>query len=355
MAVAGGQAVAVVDLDHAGRSRRSSPPSPPCRPRWRAPDRRCAARKSSPVCIAGRPRNGSLRTPKPEVNSTSPTTGLRYGTSARVRFSRSTWARVDVDAIQLALETAGVGRRLDRHERAAHAAARRRGFHLPDVEAEIAEHAAHPPRAGFEAFFDQAEHGDLAAFDLIERALQPCDDGVDALVLRQLRRRGCDHRRGTRLQPGLAVRRRHEDHRVADRGGFWDARHAEVGRRRRARRLADRAGDRRGPATRPARWSGIPAGSGGASPGRVSGRTAPDRAIAGWWCDRPWRAARRCGPHRRIASRPAARSAASARRRGTRNRSRWRPTRCRATTMVPITIQNTTGPNRTCLPAWTMA
>src|SRR5215468_7560789 len=35
------------------------------------------ARKSRPVCIAGRPRNGSARTPNPEENSASPITGLR--------------------------------------------------------------------------------------------------------------------------------------------------------------------------------------------------------------------------------------------------------------------------------------
>ena len=71
-----------------------------------------AARKSRPVCMAGRPRKGSVRIPKPDVNSTSPITGFRYGTSARVRLRRSIWARVMLILVKLTLERAGVGVRL---------------------------------------------------------------------------------------------------------------------------------------------------------------------------------------------------------------------------------------------------
>ncbi len=123
MAVAGRQPVAVIDLDHAAIA------AGPARRHHLA-----VGGDAHRIALSGAeveagvhcrsPEEGSLRTPKPLVNSTSPTTGLRYGTSASVWFRPLHLGAIDIDAVELTLERAGVGRELHRNEQAAHAAAR---------------------------------------------------------------------------------------------------------------------------------------------------------------------------------------------------------------------------------------
>ena len=124
-----------------------------------------------PVCIAGARMNGSMRMPKPDDMSMSPITGLRTGTAASVRVSRSTWARARLDAVDLVLEGPAVvlasARR--RNERAAD---RRAALTLAGVEAEIGQHAADAPRLGLVAFFDRGQRRRLPRLDAIERRLQ---------------------------------------------------------------------------------------------------------------------------------------------------------------------------------------
>ena len=69
----------------------------------------------------------------------------------------------------------------------------------------------------------ELERGHLAPLDLIERALQADKNIVDALDLGELVRLRLDGNGRARFQPRLAIRRRHKDHGVADRGGFWRA------------------------------------------------------------------------------------------------------------------------------------
>ncbi len=83
----------------------------------------------------------------------------------------------------------------------------------------------------------------LAPLDLIERFLQAHQNIVDALNLGEpVRLRLAVHRR-TRFETGLTIRRRHEDHGVADRGGFWCAGGGRIDRCA-TRRRPDRSGRR---------------------------------------------------------------------------------------------------------------
>ena len=93
----------------------------------------------------------------------------------------------------------------------------------------------------------------LPALDPIERGLQADQHVVDALNLGELVRLRLDDDRRARFQPRFAIRRRHEDHGVADRGGF--------GRADRRRRIGGRAA---------ARW-----------PDRTGGAGIGDRAERG--------------------------------------------------------------------------
>ena len=193
--------------------------------------------------MAGRPRNGSLRTPKPrgEFDFADHRLAIRHQRQRPVE--TLDLGAGDVDPVELALEGAGVGRKLDRNEGTAHGRARRRGFQLRHVEAEIAEDAAHPAHARFHAVFDRVERRHLAALDLVERGLQADQNVVDALDLGELvGLDGGDDRRA-RFQPRLAVRRRHEDHGVADRRRFRRARRRRIVGRGTPRRRPDRSGD----------------------------------------------------------------------------------------------------------------
>ena len=84
VAVAGGEAVAVVDLDHLAVAAFPAGDASRCRWRWRAPDRRCRRANRCRCGSPGRPRNGSMRMPNGELISTSPMTGLRTGTATSV-------------------------------------------------------------------------------------------------------------------------------------------------------------------------------------------------------------------------------------------------------------------------------
>src|SRR5229473_1448259 len=150
-----------------------------------------------------------------------------------------------VDPVKLALKSAGVGGKSDGNEGAADTRAWRRGFQLRHIEAEIGEHAAHPANARFHALFDRAKGRYLTAFDLIERTLQAGQNAIDALDLRELAGSGIDDNRGTRFQPRLTIRRRHEDHGIVDRRGLWDPRRSRgVGGRSASRWRTDRSGNR---------------------------------------------------------------------------------------------------------------
>jgi hypothetical protein len=126
----------------------------------------------------------------------------------------------EVDPVELALERAGIGQKLHRHERAADGRARDRRFELRHVEAEIGEHPAHPADARFHAVLDRGQCRHLAPLDGVERGLQADQHVVDALNLGKLIWLRLDHDGRARFQPRFAIRRRHEDHGVADRGGF---------------------------------------------------------------------------------------------------------------------------------------
>ena len=67
---------------------------------------------------------------------------------------------------------------------------------------------------------------------------------VDALGLGELVRLRIGDQRRAQFQPRFAIRRRHENHGIADRRGFWRARRIGVGCRGAARRRPDRSGDR---------------------------------------------------------------------------------------------------------------
>ena len=78
--------------------------------------------------------------------------------------------------------------------------------------------------------------------DLVERGLQADQDVVDTLDLGELVRLHLGDHGRARFQPRFAVRRRHEDHGVADRRRFRRSRSRRL-RGRAARRRPDRSGD----------------------------------------------------------------------------------------------------------------
>ncbi len=99
----------------------------------------------------------------------------------------------------------------------------------------------------------------MAALDPVERGLEADENVIDALDFRELIRLGIDHDGRSRFQPRFAIRRRHENHGIADRRWFRRARRSRVGCRRSSRRRPDRSGDRRvrnGAERRGARFQG---------------------------------------------------------------------------------------------------
>jgi hypothetical protein len=126
----------------------------------------------------------------------------------------------DIDPVELPLERTGIGWKFYGNEGAADARARSGGFELRHVEAEIGEHAAHPADARFHAVLDRGQCRHLAPLDGIERGLQADQNVVDALNLGKLIWLRLDDHGRARFQPRFAIRRCHEDHGIADRGGF---------------------------------------------------------------------------------------------------------------------------------------
>ena len=181
--------------------------------------------------------------------------------------------------------------------------------------------------------------------------LQLHQNAVDAAGFGEFRGGCVDDNRRARFEPRLAIRRRHEDDGVADRGGFWHAGGRRiVGRGAAARRRPDRAGDvghraERGRTRFQCRLAPhdlvellvelflvehLPAG------GAVDlGAQLGDAILIGVL-------------HLGLA-RDQPRQHVVAESKIGRGRSRPHP----EPVTVPITIQNATGPNRTCLPAWT--
>ena len=98
--------------------------------------------------------------------------GLAIGHQRQRRVEPLHLGAGDVDPVELALERAGIGPKLHRHERTADGRTRRCGFQLRHVETEIGEHAAHPADARFHAVFDRAQRRHLPPLDAIERSLQ---------------------------------------------------------------------------------------------------------------------------------------------------------------------------------------
>ncbi len=142
-----------------------------------------------PVCIAGRPRNGSIRTPKPDDVSISPSHRLAQRHRDDGRGEALDLGARHVDAIDLLFERARIGRQAVGDERAAG----RSVDVLGGVEADVGEHGAHPPRLGIVALFERGERVDLAAFDPIERFLEPREHGFD-IALRGTGREEVDAR-----------------------------------------------------------------------------------------------------------------------------------------------------------------
>src|ERR1700681_4775443 len=209
MAVAGRQAVAVVDFDHAAIAA--------------SPSRR------NHLSVRGRPHRVAYggaeietgvhgRAAEERIAADSESAGEFDFADDRLAIRHQRQGAVEtldlgagsVDSVKLALESGGVGGKFDGDEGAADARAGSRGFQLRHVEAEIAEHAAHPANTRFHALFDRAERRDLTAFDLIERTLQAGQNAIDALDLGELAGSGIDDGRGTRFQPRLTIPRRHE-------------------------------------------------------------------------------------------------------------------------------------------------
>src|SRR5258707_13970475 len=71
----------------------------------------------------------------------------------------------DVDPVELALESAGVGRKFNGNKWTTHAPAWGRGFQLRHIETEIGEDTAHAAHPRFQAVFDRAKRRHLAALD----------------------------------------------------------------------------------------------------------------------------------------------------------------------------------------------
>ena len=134
---------------------------------------------SSPVCMAGDRRNGSDRTPKPDVVSISPNIGLRIGTASSVRVSRSTCVRARLmrnswrsKAPASALSETGTN-----GPPVAWAAAARQ---LAEAQAEIGEQPAHAPGLGVVAFLQGIERRHLARFHSVKRFLQARQHAFEA-------------------------------------------------------------------------------------------------------------------------------------------------------------------------------
>src|SRR5262245_60925832 len=72
----------------------------------------------------------------------------------------------DVDAVELAFESAGVGGKLYWNEGAADGAARRCCFELRHVETEVVDDAAHASRPRFQTIFNGRERRHLPPLDL---------------------------------------------------------------------------------------------------------------------------------------------------------------------------------------------
>ncbi len=127
----------------------------------------------------------------------------------------------DIDSVELALESAGVGGKFYGNERTAHPDARGGCFHLRHIKAEVVKDPAHPAYPRFHAIFDRVKRRHLPALDLIERGLQAAENIVDALDLGELIRLCVGDDRRARFQARLTIRRRHKNHGIADRGRFW--------------------------------------------------------------------------------------------------------------------------------------
>jgi hypothetical protein len=136
------------------------------------------------------------------------------------------------DAVDLALEGAGVGGQPRRHERAAGPAGARRD--LGGVDPDLGEHAADAPGLRVVAFLQRTEHRRLARFDPVEGRRQAREHAVDAAA-------GLERKSGGRksgLEPRVTFRRCGERAGVVDRGGLERPRT----RRLAARGWPDRAG-----------------------------------------------------------------------------------------------------------------
>src|SRR4030088_3786696 len=117
-----------------------------------------------------------------------------------------------IDPVELALESACVGWKLDWNVGTTHARTWRRSFQLRHIETEIGKEAAHAAYTRFHTIFDRAKRRHLAARDLIERTLQADPKVLDALNLGKLIRLGPRDDRGSRFQAGFAVPGRPQKH-----------------------------------------------------------------------------------------------------------------------------------------------
>src|SRR5262249_7000882 len=139
----------------------------------------------------------------------------------------------EADAIELPLEAAAVLRQTRRDERPARAARAFVRGRLADIDAELGEHAADPPRSQLKILLERVERRRLALLDSIERGLQAGYDPADAA-------RAFGEQAVARIERGIAVGGHEEGALVVERGRL---------ERDRARLATTRRPDRAGEVT----------------------------------------------------------------------------------------------------------
>src|SRR6266702_400941 len=179
MSIAGGEAVAVVELDHLAVA--ATPAGGRHRAVRRGADRIAYLRVDIQSRVHGggaEERIDARAEARHEVDLAHDRLADRHmGQRAREPIDL---AADDVDALDLALEGAGIGRRARRDEGATGPASSRARRDLAGIDAERGEHAAHAVLPGIVILLDRIEGCGLARFDPVERGLQARERPVDA-------------------------------------------------------------------------------------------------------------------------------------------------------------------------------
>src|SRR5262249_12692787 len=148
-----------------GRSRRSSPRRPPCRRRWRAPDRRShhadRARCASPASPGTDRCEARLQIELAVDRLAHRKARGRAGESINLRACA-------LDALHLSLEAHRILADIDRHEWTADRALTGR---FAAIKPELDQYAAHAARLRVVILSERADHRGLALLEAIERSL----------------------------------------------------------------------------------------------------------------------------------------------------------------------------------------